>query len=355
MILRRFFTLFLGLMALNACESKQVREPAAVKVNYDKAHVDLLKSAAKNGVLFQLSTKVFQDTEIHSADDKCKKSLNPVWDHKLFELLKLFKSNPEYYKKIHVIDIRRGDIESAQIDKDLDGAQILKIQYAKKEIRKKIELLTDVPCDGDANFWLDKELTITKFNWPEAHQIREVLDKTAEKQFVARFNFKTHFLTYLADRATILNLEPSLGFEKLLNGDSFLSAFLNGKSTEIETRSEYKYLDYWFNEISKRSAQATQLKLLQIKQDPELKSGVHVETEGNFSRKLKNLKNVTSLVLSYKITGEHFLVNTLTDLELCLKDLHSEYSNIFSFEKKFDLSSENFMYPGYQCSSINER
>lgn len=348
-ILNYFCLLLISIFAVSSCTNKTVREPAAKKYSYDQHSSDLLRQAAKQGIVFQIGQKAFYDNEILYADEKCNKTLKPTWASQLLNYLSYLNKNPELYKKFHIIDIRRGDSASVIIEKDLDGAQILKIEYSKKEIRKKIELLSEVPCDGDVNSWLEKDITITTYEWPKEDKFISSIKAFEDKQKLERFNFKTDYLVYLADRATILLVDPASVFEKLLSGENFLPLFMNEKAKQVSDSFKYKYTDYWLNEISKHSIQGEDIRFVQLKQDSNLKSGLLLDSEYTVSRKAKGVKNLTSLLISYKINGDTFNVNSLDELELCLRDLYKEYSNLFNFDKKFDLTGDNFMYPGYQC------
>ena len=78
----------------------------------------------------EATTREFEKSEI---DQNCREVKEPMWSEKLSVYLNEFKKRPELLTKFHVIEMRRGDKAEVLIEKDLDGAATLSIQFVKLE------------------------------------------------------------------------------------------------------------------------------------------------------------------------------------------------------------------------------
>ena len=115
----------------------------------------------------------------------------------------------------------------------------------------------------------------------------------------------------------------------------------------------HKYVNYWFKEISQRSAQAQLIQMFAVVPDKEQKVGIWVESEGERARRVLGQSDLTYIFTSYQLTDDGQLkTTTLQDLDLCLQNFTSDMSG-FKFRKPAALERESFLRPGYSCSKEN--
>src|SRR5207253_4684193 len=115
----RFFAQILGVVSIcfiAGCVSSSTRLPASFKPKYNNKLVNSLKSAAVNGVLFQVSEGAFRDVPARQVD-RCRKAEAPTWTANFLDLLDIMDKNPQYYGKFHIVDFKRGDKAKAEISK----------------------------------------------------------------------------------------------------------------------------------------------------------------------------------------------------------------------------------------------
>ncbi|MGZ3804115.1 MAG: hypothetical protein ACXVB4_07900 [Pseudobdellovibrionaceae bacterium] len=337
--------------AVVSCVSTTTRVPASFKPKYDNQIVNSLKSAALNGVLFQVNESVFRDVSVQQIDN-CRKTQDPNWTSNFLSLLDLMNKNPQYYGKFHVVDFKRGDKAKVEISQDIDGLSYLNIAYAKREIREKVTSTTQLPCsEGSADF-LGKDLVTTLIDWPNSEAIDSVLKQAPVKTKIKRFKFNTEFLVFLAEHQTILKINPEVAFERSYEGDYFLENWLEKMAQELHQKNvEIDYINYWIKEISTRSKQANSIQFFGLHPESTLTYGVQVDTVGKFSRKLNNYQEPTYLFMSYRQHNGEYTYNTLADLNQCLQGLMKIYSNPLSMGASFEFDSESFLAPGYSCKS----
>lgn len=352
-------TVALSLMLNVSCSSSRVRVPASNNDNiYNPKRIKSLKMAADNGVLFIVNDHVFRDLELEEVDTKCRRQSDPDWSEKIFSYLEVLDQHPAFYKKIHVIEVRRGDSPKIDIQKDLDNLTYLSITYVRSSKIEKISDGTSLPCDANSAEYRNRDLTTVKLNWPEKNLIATVLSNLPERPTVERFNFDRQFLGFLAERNTILKFTQELGFEKTPDGRYALPEVLNRLGQELtKLQSDAPAtanINYWMNEIARKSTQASSIQLFAIVKDMELSSGVRVETEGEFARKVLGHQDPTYIFLSYKIESGSYYTASIKDLESCLSSLTDVMAGGFNSRKPASEERNSFLRPGYSCRQNSE-
>lgn len=352
-------TLTVTAMMNVSCSSSRVRVPASNNENvYNPARIKSLKMAADNGVLFIINDHVFRDLDREEVDTKCRRQSDPDWSEKLFSYLEVLDQHPAFYKKIHVIELRRGDVAKIDIQKDLDNLTYLAITYARSSKSEKITTSTELPCDAAPGEYRDRELTTVKLTWPEKNLIASLLSSLPERPTVERFNFDRQFLGFLAERNTILKFTQELGFEKTPDGRYALPEVLNRLGQELSKPQPEApataNINYWMNEIARKSTQASSIQLFGIVKDIELSSGVRVETEGEFARKVLGYLDPTYIYLSYKIESGNYYTASIKDLETCLSSLTDVMSGSFNSRKPASEERNSFLRPGFSCRQNSE-
>ncbi|HEY8272045.1 MAG TPA: hypothetical protein VIG33_14230 [Pseudobdellovibrionaceae bacterium] len=331
------------------CGSSTVRLPASFKPKYDSQIVTSLKSAALNGVLFQVSEGVFRDVPIQQVDN-CRKTEAPNWTANFMNLLDLLNKNPQYYGKFHVVDFKRGDKAKAEISRDIDGLSYLNITYAKRETRDKVTPATRLPCSEGISEFLGKDLVTTFIDWPNSEEINSVLKQASAKAKIERFKFNTEFLVFLAEHQTILKIAPEVAFERSYEGEYFLGSWLEKMAQELRQKdTNIDFINYWLKEIGTHSNQATTIEFFGLHPESSLSYGVQVDTVGRFSRKLNNYQEPTYLFMSYRQHNGAYVYNSLADLNKCLQGLMVIYSNALTMGTSLESDNDSFLAPGYSC------
>jgi hypothetical protein len=332
------------------CASSTLRLPASFKPSYNSKIVTSLKTAALNGVLFQVQDSVFRDVPVRQVD-RCRKTEAPTWTAQFIGLLDLMDHNPQYYNKFYIVDFKRGDHAKAEITKDIDGLTYLSLTYAKKENREKVSTLTDIPCGDSAAGLLGKDLVTTSIDWPGIDEISKVLKEAGERPKIERFQFNTDFLVYLAERQTVLKINPEVAFERTFQGDYFLAGWLEKKAQELKTPADLDFINYWLKEISSRSNQAKSIQFLGLHSETRVSYGVQVDSVGKFNRRINNYQEPTYIFMSYREKNGDYLSSNLKDLNKCLQTLLGSYR---SMGVGFDSDGDSFLAPGYSCKMAGE-
>lgn len=331
------------------CVSSAIRLPASFKPKYNSKIVNSLKSAALNGVLFQVSDSVFRDVEARQVE-RCRKGEAPSWSLNFLSLLEILDKNPQYYLKFHMVEFKRGDLAKAEISKDIDGLSSLNITYAKRETREKVSSAIQFPCSDGGAEALGQELVTTHIDWPNSEEINLVIKQAPTRAKIDRFQFNTEFLVFLAERQTILKINPEVPFERSFKGEYFLGRWLEQMAQEIRAPSaQFDYINYWLKEISSRSKQASQIEFFGIYPESSLSYGVQVDTVGKFARKLNDYQEPTYLFMSYRERNGEYVFNKLKDLNTCLQKLMGMYRSPLSLGTTLDLDETSFLAPGYSC------
>lgn len=339
------------IFVISGCASNSLRVPASFSPKYDSKIVSSLKTAALSGVLFQVNDSVFRDVPARQVE-LCRKAEAPTWSAAFSKFLELLDRNPQYYNKFYIVDFKRGDRPRAEITKDIDGLTSLSIVYAKRENREKITPMTTLPCSESAASYLGKELITTLIDWPSIEQINTTLKEAPNKAKIDRFQFNTDFLIYLAERQTILKINPEVAFERTYQGEYFLNSWLEKMAEEIrDSNQKNAYINYWLKEISTRSNQAKSIQFFGLHSENRVSYGVQVDSVGKFNRKINSYQEPTYLFMSYREKNGEYIYSQLKDLDQCLQTLVGNYSSI---SRTYDYDGDSFLAPGYSCKLQGE-
>jgi len=349
----RFIAQILGVVAtcfVAGCASSTIRLPASFKPKYNNATVDILKLAAKNGIVFQISDSVFRDVPARQVE-RCRKAEAPTWSPKLMELLTLLKEKDKdgVYNKFHVVDIKRGDKARAEITEDLSHVAYLTITYAKRETREKVTGSTAIPCYDSSTDYEGKDLISTNIDWPNIEELKLVLKQAPAKKDVPNFKFNTEFLNFLAERQAILKIGPEVPYAKTKDAEPFLKIWLEKVAQESRETTSVEYINYWLKEISSHSRQANSIQFFGLYREADAAHGVQVDTVGKFSRKLNSYQEPTYMFLSYGESGGDIVVDDLKELNQCLQNLTGIYSNPLLMGTTLESDGDSFLSPGHSC------
>lgn len=337
------------LLLTTACVNTPIRLPASFKPRYDGNIVTALHSAAINGILFQFNDSVFRDVAFQQVD-RCRKTETPEWSKTFLQLLDTLNKNPQYYMKFHMVEFKRGDHAKAEIVKDIDGLSTLTISYAKKEVRDHVTASTVMPCGDSVSDNLGKEIVTATVEWPTQADLVSVLDSAAAKSKIARFDFNTDFLAYLADRQTILKINPEVAFERTFEGNYFLKGWLQEMAEELkDPKTNLDFLNYWLKEISLKSSQAHQIEFFGLHPENPVSYGIEIDSAGKFARKINNLQDPTYVFMSYGQTNGDYVYDGLQDLNDCLRQLTGIYTNPLEMGGSLESDPDGFLAPGYSC------
>lgn len=339
------------LILFSACSLAPLRQPASSSDVYNTHNTQLLRLAAQYGILFMLPDNIFKEVPSSQTSEQCKKYGQPIWEHKIYDLLETFAGQPKLFEKFHVIEFRRADVPKAEITEDLDGTTYLVLNYSKGEERRKVQGPQDSPCKDTGNFSLESTLISTVYKWPTDDQILPLLNMQKNKKNLPRFSFNTDFFKYLAERQTILRLTSDLAFEKTPEGNAFLPAAIANLSQEImDQQKQYPYLDFWFSEITAKSNIGRNLKFFAIKRDPNQAHGIQVDSAGKYARKINGTPDMPYPYVSYRIEQGRFQMTSIEQLNTCLEKLYSIYLNPVRRMASIEIDADSFLYPGHHCN-----
>ncbi len=341
-------TLFL-VIAFSGCLSTPVRLPQSASQVYKNSDVQQgLLLAAQNNILFYIPEGTIREVEKSVVDQKCRQVEDPFWADKLTEYLSEFKKRPELLSRFHILEMKRGDISSVQVQKDLDGAVTLSIQFVKIESRGKISYTTNLPCKGSIAEYLGRELVKTDFDFPASEDVALALQKVSEKPDVPRFQFSNAFLSYLAERGVIFKFNHEMSFEKTNNGKFVMAEILNNFAKE-SSEPFHKYINYWFKQIAEKSTQAQLIQMFAVVSDRDPNSGVRVESEGEQARRVLGQSDLTYVYTSYWAENDTVNVVSLKELDECLQTFTTDMSGV-RLRKPAATERDSFLRPGYTCS-----
>lgn len=351
----RFSTQILSVVSIcfvAGCVSSAIRLPSSFKPKYNNSTVDVLKVAAKNGIVFQVSDTVFRDVPTRQVD-RCRKAEAPTWSLKLMELLTMLKekNKDSYYNKFHVVDIKRGDKARVEITEDLSNVAYLTITYSKRETREKVTSSTVIPCYDTSTDFEGKDLITTNIDWPNIEEMKLALKQAPIKKDVSSFKFNTGFLTFLAERQAILKIGPEVPFAKTKEAEPFLKIWLDKVAHEIVDLTNLEYINYWLKEISTQSKQAGAIQFFGLYREAGASHGVQVDTVGKYSRKLNSYQEPTYMFMSFREVNGDTVTDDLKDLNLCLRDLTGVYGNPLAMGTTLETDGDSFLAPGYSCKA----
>lgn len=331
------------------CLSTPVRLPQSASQVYKNSDVQQgLQLAAQNNILFYIPDGTVREVEKSVVDAKCRQIEDPFWADKLTEYLSEFKKRPELLSRFHILEIKRGDTTSAQIQKDLDGAVTLSIQFVKIESRGKIGYTTNLPCKSSIAEYLGRELIKTDYDFPASEDVALVLQKLGEKPDVQRLQFSNSFLSYLAERGVIFKFNHEMSFEKTNSGKYVMAEILNAFAKETNDPF-HKHINYWFKQISEKSAQAQLIQMFAVVADKDPNSGVRVESDGEQARRVLGQSDLTYVYTSYWTEDNAVNVVSLKELDECLQTFTTDMSGV-RLRKPAATERDSFLRPGYMCS-----
>lgn len=350
---------------LAACQSMPSREPASEPNIYNSDYIALLKFAAENRILFVFPDSMFAMYPSENLGESCVAEERPIWESKVYGMIELFKSHPELLNRIHAVEFKRGDKPLVEVNKDLDGGTYLVLSVSKSESRKKINSSDDAPCSPAPFDWKEQNLISIQYQWPKDIEIVEVLEKQNPRSSLQRFDFKSDFLGYLAERQTIFRLTPEIASEKLItksqSGQSFLAYAMNELSSELAAPTvagiklpllvggkKYPYIDYWLGRISKESYNGNLIKVFAIKRDQTASRGIEVEGANILSK--RNPPAVTFPYLSYKMSEEKMILTSLDSLNQCLEKLYHTAGRDQPGMGSLSKAKDKYLSPGFHCN-----
>lgn len=342
------FHIAISSLLFPSCISNTVRLPQTVAQVYKNADVQQgLLLAAQNNILFSISDSTIREVEKTVIDTKCREIELPFWADRLALYLNEFKKRPEYLTRFHVLEIKRGDQSQVKIEKDLDGAITLSIEFVKIESRGKVGYQTNLPCNSSMAEYIGRELIKTDYEFPPTEQVALTLQNLPEKPDIGRFKFSNGFLSYLAERGVIFKFNHEFSFEKTNDGKFVMAEILNEFSEETKNPF-HKYLNYWFKEISEKSTQAHLIQMFAVLPDKEPKSGVRVDSDGEQARRVLGQSDLTYVYTSYWMEENKVSMVSLKDLDQCLQTFTNDMSGV-KLRKPAAVEKESFLRPGYSC------
>ena len=343
----RLFGFLLICITIVSCVST-LRLPSSVAQVYNNEDVQQgLLLVAQNNVLINIPEETTREFEKIEIDQTCREIKEPFWSEKLSVYLNEFKKRPELLARIDVIELKRGDKAEALVQKDLDGAITLSIQFVKLENHTKINVQTKIPCKGSVAEYLGRELVQTKYEYPSSEKFVMALQNLPEKKKLQRFQFSNEFLSYLAERGTIFKFSHEMSFEKTAQGKYVMVELLNKLALEVK-QPFYQHMNYWFKQINAESTQAHLIQMFAALQDKELKSGVRVDQKTESFQRIYGESDLTYLYITYNTENDQVNSVNLQQLENCLQGFTENMSSI-GLRKPAAKDKLSYLRPGYSC------
>jgi hypothetical protein len=344
-------------ISIYGCVSQDLRLPASASEVYKNTDLQQsLMMAAQNNVLFVISPEALVDLEKTEVDIKCRSFENPFWSEKLSVYLNYMRQHPEYFSRFHVLEIKKGDQAQVQMQKDLDGASVLSIQYVMTEVRGKVSYKTQLPCEGRLAESIGKDIVKTNFEFPSVESFGNLLSDAPDRTRVDRFQFASDFLMFLAERGAIFKFGHEQSFEKNSKGQYIMALALNQLAHEA-TSKNMGYLNLWLKKINENSRQAELIQMFSLVNDNEIKAGVKVDSQGEFARKTMGQPDLTYLYMTFKLDGDEVKVAPLEGFNRCLQaqvkelssDILSSFRNPAAKSFGSDDIRDSYLNPGFNC------
>lgn len=337
------------LIGLQSCVSNYIRLPNSVAQVYSNSEVQQsLMLVAQNNILIHVPEATTREFEKSEIDQSCRQMREPLWSEKLATYLNEFRRRPELLSRFHVIELKRGDKSEVQIQKDLDGATTLSIQFVKVENYGKVSIQTRLPCKGSVAEYLGRDLVKTDYEFPEIESLVLALQSLPDKKPVPRFQFANDFLLYLAERGTIFKFTHEMSFEKTTQGTYVMAELLNRLAQESKDAFK-QHTNYWLKQINAHSVQAQLIQMFAMIPDRELKAGVRVDTRGEVSQRMHGDSDLTYLYITYNVEKDVLKYVSLDQLEQCLQTFTQDMSG-FKLRKPAASNKESYLRPGYACN-----
>lgn len=351
-----YSVLAMALLTQVSCISSSVRFPSSHEEIYKFSELkqDLLL-AAQNNVLFHIPQETLFEVEKTVVDSRCQDNQKPFWSEKLSSYLNLMRSHPEWFAKFHVIEIKKGDTPKVIIEKDLDEASVLSIQYVKSESRGQVSLKTNLPCSSQrVAEYLGKDIIKTQFDFPSMNDVSQVLISAHERKQVKRFDFSNTFLSYLAERGFILKFSHDLSFERNSENKFVMSEILNKLGQEVvKSKENNKHVHLWMKILNDIHKTDDIVQFFSIENQAGLKSGIKFTTNENssFMDQKESKYFTTQLYLTYKVENETIQSSDISDLEDCLAQISNQKTKLFMRQPTSEIFSENRNLKEYSCLS----
>lgn len=325
------------------------RLPSSAEPVYSNTGIQQgLLLVAQNNVLIHIPEATTREFEKSEIDQNCREVKEPLWSEKLSGYLNEFKKRPELLTRFHVIEMRRGDKAEVLIEKDLDGAATLSIQFVKLENYSKVNVQTKLPCKGSLAEHIGRELVKTNYDFPPVEKFVAALQNLPEKKELARFQFSNDFLSYLAERGAIFKFSHEMSFERTAQGKYVMVELLNKLAAEVK-QPAYEHMNFWFKQINTVSTQAHLIQMFAAQQEKVLKAGVRVDLRNESSQKILGESDLTYLFITYNVENDQINAVSLLELEKCLQGFTEDMSSI-KLRKPAANDKESFLRPGYSCS-----
>lgn len=337
------------------CVSNELRMPSSLSEVYSNTQMkQSLMLAAQNKILFHFPAETLAESEKSEIDNRCRQFQAPFWSSKLSIYLNIFRTRPELFSKFHIIEIKKGDAASVEIQKDMDQVSVLKIQYVKAESRGRVMQSTRLPCQANLAEYIGREIVKTEFEFPSPKEVQTFLEKSADKkENVARFNFEPDFLLYLAERGTLFKFSHELSFEKLPTGQYVMAQLLNSYSAEIrnlgKSTAAKPHLNLWIKKINENSKQAELIQFFSVENDQQLKSGIKVDGEKEISKLNSGSMDLTYLFTSYHVDNDQLSLVSLENLNGCLQKFSIEEGKNYFRSPSSESEKRSYLHPGYSC------
>ncbi len=340
----RIFLLVCAFFLLACQSTKTSRQPNSTLFEFNTSKVQLLKWAAQNRIMFQFPDSTFHDVSYIQAQESCKILKEPVWSEAVFSTLEKLRSNVSLQNKIHIIEVKRGDYPKAEITKDLDGITYLILSYSILEAETIANSFSQIPCEKRSMPLESQKLLTVTFNLPKSSLVAQAIQDLPIRSNPERWNFKTDFIKYLAEKQTILRFSSDLGFEKSAEGKFFFTQFLN-EQAEFIRKNKFTYFEYWMNEITQRSHAGSYLKVMALLPSKSLNYGMST---------LENSHGLPFPFLGYKSQDGKYTYTSMNQLNDCLQELSSRYKRgLASIRTEFSTQADSFLHPGHICRTKN--
>lgn len=331
-----------------SCINNYARLPSTVvEVNTNQDIQQSLMALAQNGIMVNIPEATTREYEKSEVDFRCRKVGSPLWSEKFVYYLKEFKKRPELLNKFSVLEIKRADKSGIVIQKDLDGAITISIQFVKMESYNKITPQTKIPCSGSVVEYLGRDLIETKYEFPSLDKLVLAIRDMPEKKEIPRFQFSTHFLTFLAERGVLLRFNHDFSFEKTSDGKFVMAELMNKFSEEVK-QPQFQYINYWIKKINAESTQARFIQMFSVIEDKELKAGVRVDLKNDTASRATGESDLTYLFVSYYVEDNQISSVGIPQLDKCLEEF-TKVMNSIQFRKPAANDKESYLRPGYSC------
>jgi hypothetical protein len=305
--------------------------------------------AAQNNVLFHIPQDTLFESEKNEIDSRCKETQKPFWTEKLSVYLNMMQSNPEWFTRFHVIEIKKGDTSKVVLEKDLDGATILSIQYGKVESRGTVNLKTNLPCTtGRLAEYLGKEIIKTQFEFPAVSEVRKILNAASTRTTIKRFDFSNDFISYLAERGFILKFNHEISFEKNTANKFVLVELLNKLSRDLVKKKDHKHVNLWMKILNEARKSDEIIQMFSLENQKQLKSGLKFTINESHSES----ENYPYLYMSYHVENEMIRTSDMTDLNECLAQIPIQKTNLFSRQPTSEALNDSKSLKDYSCVSV---